>query len=47
MAASAAGTGGSAGTSSPAVIIAEVIWLRFQFTLSLRDIPALLATRGA
>ena len=30
----------------PAVIIGEVIWLRFRFSLSLRDIPALMAARG-
>ena len=30
----------------PAIIIGEVVWLRFRFNLSLRDIPALMATRG-
>jgi putative transposase len=30
----------------PAIIIGEVVWLRFRFNLSPRDIPALLATRG-
>jgi len=30
----------------PAIIIGEVLWLRFRFSLSLRDIPALLAARG-
>jgi len=29
----------------PAVIIGEVVWLRFRFNLSLRDIPALMAAR--
>jgi transposase-like protein len=24
----------------PAILIAEVVWLRFRFNLSLRDIPA-------
>ncbi len=27
----------------PAVIIGEVLWLRYRFNLSLRDIPALVA----
>ncbi len=30
----------------PAVIIGEVVWLRYRFNLSLRDIPALLARSG-
>ncbi len=30
----------------PAVIIGEVIWLRYRFNLSLRDIPALVARSG-
>ena len=30
----------------PAVIIGEVVWLRFRFNLSLRDIPDLMAARG-
>ncbi len=30
----------------PVVIIQEVIWLRFRFDLSLRDIPDMLAARG-
>jgi putative transposase len=34
------------GSRFPAVIIGEVVWLRFRFNLSLRDIPALMAARG-
>ncbi len=30
----------------PAVIIGEVVWLRYRFNLSLRDIPALVARSG-
>ena len=30
----------------PAIIVGEVVWLRYRFNLSLRDIPALMATRG-
>ncbi len=30
----------------PAAIIGEVVWLRYRFNLSLRDIPALLARSG-
>ncbi len=30
----------------PAIIIGEVVWLRFRFNLSLRDIPELMAARG-
>jgi uncharacterized protein YjbJ (UPF0337 family) len=30
----------------PAIVIGEVVWLRFRFNLSLRDIPDLMAARG-
>jgi len=30
----------------PAIIIGEVVWLRFRFNLSLRDIPEVMAARG-
>ncbi len=30
----------------PAAIIGEVVWLRYRFNLSLRDIPALVARSG-
>ncbi len=29
----------------PAVIIGEVVWLRYRFNVSLRDIPALVAQK--
>ena len=39
-------TGASTGTGSRGVIIGEVVWLRFRFNLSVRDIPDLMAARG-
>ncbi len=34
------------GSRFPVVIIGEVVWLRYRFNLSLRDIPALVARSG-